>query len=392
MSVAEQTASPKAESSPQAQLAASSFVGAVYLLVCLQLIFGALPTLWSNLFRQVVDDAGVVIAKPILEPFLSGALLLLTTIAALVVFGVVSYRLDKQLAAIKGHRAGIYVASLFLFVAVWATFSIGNRMEAADLPHAVGVGVTVLLGGVFLFGILWLFRTPGMYNFLLGFEEQGWFHAVSFKPNQGFKVRRGTVIALLFLGLSGIITLITHKALGSGTVTDNDWYLNIPFTAVGKLKAEKKADADKKPEAEKKAETEAKVDGDKKPEAEKKADEEQGVARIPPRYIPLLSKVHVTVPLFLGIGLVWFAWRITNWPVFADFLIATEAEINKVSWTTRKRLVQDTIVVLVTVFLLTTFLFVVDIVWIKILSNPIIDVLKVDVGDVQRKAQEKSQW
>ena len=33
-----------------------------------------------------------------------------------------------------------------------------------------------------------------------------------------------------------------------------------------------------------------------------------------------------------------------------DFLIATEAEMNKVSWTTRKRLVKDTIVVLVTVF------------------------------------------
>ena len=41
--------------------------------------------------------------------------------------------------------------------------------------------------------------------------------------------------------------------------------------------------------------------------------------------------------------------------------IATEAEINKVSWTTRKRLIQDTTVVLVTVFLFTLFLFVVDI-------------------------------
>ena len=52
--------------------------------------------------------------------------------------------------------------------------------------------------------------------------------------------------------------------------------------------------------------------------------------------------------------LLWRAWRgMVNFPAFADFLIATEAEMNKVSWTTRKRLVQDTIVVLTTVVLMT---------------------------------------
>ena len=69
-----------------------------------------------------------------------------------------------------------------------------------------------------------------------------------------------------------------------------------------------------------------------------------------------------------------------NFPGFADFLIATEAEMNKVSWTTRKRLIQDTVVVLVTVFLLTLFLFVVDILWFKILSAPRIGVIRVDTA------------
>ncbi len=32
----------------------------------------------------------------------------------------------------------------------------------------------------------------------------------------------------------------------------------------------------------------------------------------------------------------WLAWRVVNVPSFADFLIATEAELNKVSWTTRR--------------------------------------------------------
>ena len=52
-----------------------------------------------------------------------------------------------------------------------------------------------------------------------------------------------------------------------------------------------------------------------------------------------------------------------SFPPFADFLIATEAELNKVSWVTRRRLVQDTIVVLVTMALMTVFLFVVDAIW-----------------------------
>ena len=73
--------------------------------------------------------------------------------------------------------------------------------------------------------------------------------------------------------------------------------------------------------------------------------------------------VQFTVPLLILAGSIWLAWRVVNLPVFADFLIATEAELNKVSWTTRKRLVQDTIVVLVTVVLMAVFLFAMDLVW-----------------------------
>jgi preprotein translocase SecE subunit len=88
----------------------------------------------------------------------------------------------------------------------------------------------------------------------------------------------------------------------------------------------------------------------------------------------------------------WISWRIVNWPVFADFLIATEAEMNKVSWTTRKRLYQDTIVVLVTVVLFTLFLFVVDILWIKILSNPVLRVLDINPLEERAKQNAPTQW
>src|SRR4029077_21178888 len=112
----------------------------------------------------------------------------------------------------------------------------------------------------------------------------------------------------------------------------------------------------------------------------------------PQQYLHVMYKMHLIMPLVLSLGLLWVAFRVVNIPGFADFLIATEAEMNKVSWTNRRRLFQDTIVVLVTVFLFTTFLFVVDIIWIKVLSAPGIQVLIVDLRQEQQKQQEKAQW
>jgi preprotein translocase SecE subunit len=108
------------------------------------------------------------------------------------------------------------------------------------------------------------------------------------------------------------------------------------------------------------------------------------------RYIPILPDVQITVPIVLLALIVWLSWRIVNYPTFADFLIATEAEMNKVSWTTRKRLYQDTIVVLVTVILLTVYLFVVDGIWIKALST--VRVLQIDIQAEQTRLRESSQW
>ncbi len=86
------------------------------------------------------------------------------------------------------------------------------------------------------------------------------------------------------------------------------------------------------------------------------------------RTATLLPSVAITLPLLLALLSLWLAWLIVNFPVFADFLIATEAELNKVSWTTKSRLVQDTIVVLVTVFLLAVFLLASDITWYYVLK------------------------
>jgi preprotein translocase SecE subunit len=95
----------------------------------------------------------------------------------------------------------------------------------------------------------------------------------------------------------------------------------------------------------------------------KTADVEPAAGEVSYANVLLLPHLKYTLTLLLGALSLWVGWRVVNWPAFADFLIATEAELNKVSWTSRKRLVQDTMVVLVTVVLMAAFLFVADRVW-----------------------------
>jgi preprotein translocase SecE subunit len=129
-------------------------------------------------------------------------------------------------------------------------------------------------------------------------------------------VRRGTTLGILVLAACGIYTLLAHRVLDAGP---QHWQVAIPFS--------------------------------------------NGATWV------ILPDLRFTVPILLTLGALWIGYRVVNYPAFADFLIATEAELNKVSWTTRKRLVQDTIVVLVTVILLTVFLFLVDQLWARVLTR-----------------------
>jgi preprotein translocase subunit SecE len=85
------------------------------------------------------------------------------------------------------------------------------------------------------------------------------------------------------------------------------------------------------------------------------------------------KQVHwspATVSSLIGfvvfLPLIWLCYRAVNIPRFADFLIAVEAEMNKVSWPTKQELIRASIVVLVAIFLLAAVLFAFDIVWIRL--------------------------
>lgn len=62
----------------------------------------------------------------------------------------------------------------------------------------------------------------------------------------------------------------------------------------------------------------------------------------------------------------WLIYRLVNYPRFADFLIAVEAEMNKVSWPTRTELWRSSLVVIVVIFVLAAVLFTYDIFWVKL--------------------------
>jgi preprotein translocase subunit SecE len=69
--------------------------------------------------------------------------------------------------------------------------------------------------------------------------------------------------------------------------------------------------------------------------------------------------------LLLAVG-AWASYRLVNLPRFADFLIAVEAEMNKVSWPTSEELIRSSLVVIFVIFFLAAILFGFDQVWMAI--------------------------
>ncbi|CAN5188452.1 hypothetical protein BH11PLA2_BH11PLA2_39500 [soil metagenome] len=215
----------------------------------------------------------------------------------------------------RGLRGGIFLVLVTVLLAFFL-------FRAVGLAFTSGVGQIIagVIGFGLAFGVFKFLTSPRARDWMLGLEEMGWFSTFSYKRTQGLRMRRYTIIGILLVGLSGVWTLSkSHSTLGSG-----DLVLKMPFINSA---------------------------------------------------VTVLTDKQFAIPLLLAAACLWAAWRAVNVPVFADFLIATEAEMNKVSWTPRKRLIQDTIVVLVTTLLLTAFLLIIDLFWGWLLSLSFVGVL-----------------
>ena len=73
--------------------------------------------------------------------------------------------------------------------------------------------------------------------------------------------------------------------------------------------------------------------------------------------------MRIGIPGAILCGGLWVAYRVVNLSNFADFLIAVEAEMSKVSWPTKTELVRGSMVVLITILFLAGFLFLFDFIW-----------------------------
>ncbi|MEX0978092.1 MAG: preprotein translocase subunit SecE [Pirellulales bacterium] len=78
--------------------------------------------------------------------------------------------------------------------------------------------------------------------------------------------------------------------------------------------------------------------------------------------------LELGLPVVLGLVGIWIAFRLVNMPSFADFLIAVEAEMNKVSWPTRAELWRSSMVVILLILIVAALLFGFDVFWRTLLS------------------------
>jgi len=72
---------------------------------------------------------------------------------------------------------------------------------------------------------------------------------------------------------------------------------------------------------------------------------------------------NAAVCVALAVFGIWIAFRLVNYPKFADFLISVQAEMDKVTWASRGELYRATVVVLSVMFLMAALLWIYDFIW-----------------------------
>jgi preprotein translocase SecE subunit len=324
-SMSEGTGKSGAMSLPMASLA-----GALYVLASIAIVTQAVPLLWAK---------GVSAWLPPWASFIDAAGLIVVLLFAVGVLAFLGMTLVGPNPP-RGLRAGVFTVLVWLAASYVVGSMLGRFGGWITGSETVGLAVMIIGAVAMLFWGWTILQKPKTPVRMEQFEAQGWFTTDRYKPTQGLRVRRATMLGLLVLLGSGVWVLQSHGTLLSG---EKDWVLHVPFT---------------------------------KQVTDGVGANNQPITVITERFIPILPDVEITLPIILAALAFWISFRIVNWPTFGDFLIATEAEVNKISWATRKSVIQDTIVVLSTVFLLTIFLFGVDLLWGAVLGWDKIGILR----------------
>lgn len=389
---------------PVQNLAGLSLVVLAGLVVGLQILFKALPWIWfdvAGFSKSATSNIGLAVLG-----------------FALLVAGLFYLGKSRLFSSNHGVKGGVFVG-LVLFIgnlaldSWWGKVVEGWAYDTSAMTESVAVGFAATGAILFLIASVVFFFKPANKKLFQKIEDQGWFSWETFKQSQGTKVRRGTIVGLLLLFGSGIYSISRNDTFAKGSP---DWVVDVPFT--GKIVVEADKVGDTLPFLESNGYSPAnpsvnrsvfknankQVDpathvkigtltGDSKYKSgevvskEAFQDEVRELTKLDRRpaetttpklaegklvysgNILLLPAIQFTGPVLLLFLSIWLGWRMVNLPVFADFLISTEAEMVKVSWTSKKKLVQDTIVVLTTLVLMSVFLFVTDQFWRIFLSQ-----------------------
>ncbi len=236
----------------------------------------------------------------------------------------------------EASPVGVRSGSLLIAFTLIVVFFIA-RLFAINIEGGIGQVVAAVVGVGLLYLAFRFFAGRTGEGWMVGLEEQGWFSLATYKRSLGLRVRRLTILGILIVGGSGLYSMIFQ-----GVLPDR-WTLFVPFFDLGT--------------------------------------------------VTVVNEAKFFIPMLLGLATLWIAFRAVNVPNFAEFLIATEAEMNKVSWSTRRRLMQDTVVVLLTTLIMTLFLLVVDLFWGWLLSRNTVGVLPSRATGQEKGAQVKeAKW
>src|SRR5262245_30841716 len=174
---------------PVNRLALGSLAGAVYIIAAVGVVFYGVPALWWGLIEWLNLD---------LNEFVAGALLIPLVLAAGVGAVVLGWRLLGP-APVHGLRAGVFFTLAGVLAIATLTSWIGSWLETRELDETISIVITLAAAaGLLYLGVRLLF-SPRFGAWLGRVEDQGWFTAAPYKPNQGLRVRRGTIIALVAL-------------------------------------------------------------------------------------------------------------------------------------------------------------------------------------------------
>lgn len=269
-------------------------------------VFHGIPWLWTNF-----SDGNTGLLASVVGPFVS---MLVGVFAVFIIWNKIVPPIPGVRAATVTGMASIAIGFVVIFLIGYILDAlVGGLLGSARLMF----GLAVLLALAFF----WLKRfvydqvyMPGYQKKMARIEDEGWFTTGTYKPGQGLVTRRVAMLIVPAIILIGVFGYWMAKGFSfSGVAT---W--KIPFVS----------------------------------------DLELILFRAPSVTFPLL---------LLGVAF-WFGYRLVNTTRGGEYLINTQAEMGKVTWPTWKQLWNDTILVLVAIFLFAALLYALDILWTVVLK------------------------